>query len=169
MKILYKTVVTLVLLTTVIYSNAVNNASKSVVRIIVEMKGGFSTGTAFCVNSDGYYVTNHHVISDAIGGQFKATALDINHKKYLVDILWYSKDKDLAILKIILAIAFVLSFNTKDEALPSVKILEFENCSESLLLSSSTILNSLFLNDNTVASVTATVLLPTPPFVFATM
>ena len=100
MKILYKTVVTLVLLTTVIYSNAVNNASKSVVRIIVEMKGGFSTGTAFCVNSDGYYVTNHHVISDAIGGQFKATALDINHKKYLVDILWYSKDKDLAILKI---------------------------------------------------------------------
>ena len=53
-------------------------------------------GTAFCISSDGKFVTNYHVIEDA----YSAT-ITLEEKEYDVDkILAYSEEKDLAILSV---------------------------------------------------------------------
>jgi len=127
MKKLYEIVLFTLAFTLVTSANSVNEASKSVVRIIVETKQSISSGTAFCVSKDGYYVTNHHVISDAIEGQSKAEALDTNHQKHAVKIVWYSQDKDLAILKIetLDLPALILSTDKHTEGALEVKAIGF--------------------------------------------
>lgn len=61
-----------------------------------------STGTAFSINSEGYYVTNQHVIEDAIkGGELKAIeSVSPSEKSHVARIIWSSKEKDLAIVHI---------------------------------------------------------------------
>ena len=84
--------------------NIITEASKSVVRIVIDKgKDGLYMGTAFAINEQGYYITNFHVIAEALKGQYKAVAVkSMVPKKELfdVDIVWYSQNKDLAVLKI---------------------------------------------------------------------
>ncbi len=98
-----KLILVFMLSTLISFANMVNEASKSVIRIVIKMQNGISSGTAFCINSNGYYITNHHVIENAIGSQYKAKAVKSiipSIEEYDVKIVWYSEDKDLAILKI---------------------------------------------------------------------
>jgi hypothetical protein len=72
------------------------NASKGVVRIIAEMDSGqYASGTAFCVNASGYYVTNAHVVHQA-----KNLFAVKSKYKYKVSVLETLYDIDIAILKI---------------------------------------------------------------------
>ena len=84
--------------------NIITEASKSVVRIVIdEGDKGFYMGTAFAINNEGYYITNFHVIEEALKGQYKAVAVKSmvpTKELYDVDIVWYSQNKDLAVLKI---------------------------------------------------------------------
>jgi S1-C subfamily serine protease len=58
-----------------------------------------STGTGFAISSDGYIVTNYHVIENA--KTIKVKGLDGNfHKSYTADIVVNDKNNDITILKI---------------------------------------------------------------------
>jgi len=71
-------------------------ASKSVVRIIGQVSSGdYISGTAFCVNSRGYYLTNAHVVK-GIHGLFAIH----EGSKYDLEVVDVFEDIDLAILKV---------------------------------------------------------------------
>ncbi len=71
-------------------------ASKSVIRIVTILsdKSG-ATGTAFCINSDGYFLTNAHVVDGA-----KSVFAVKSTGKYDVKVIKKYDNVDLAILKI---------------------------------------------------------------------
>ena len=71
-------------------------SSKSVIRIITILgdKNG-ATGTAFCINSDGYFLTNAHVVDGV-----KSVFAIMSSNKYDVKVIKKFDDVDLAILKI---------------------------------------------------------------------
>ncbi len=71
-------------------------SSKSVIRIITILgdKSG-ATGTAFCINSDGYFLTNAHVVDGA-----KSVFAVMSTNKYDVEVIKKLDDIDLAILRI---------------------------------------------------------------------
>jgi len=77
-------------------NSKVLESSKSVIRIITILgdKSG-ATGTAFCINSNGYFLTNAHVIDGA-----KDIFAVMSSNKYEVKIVKKFDDVDLAILKI---------------------------------------------------------------------
>jgi len=71
-------------------------SSKSVIRIITILgdKSG-ATGTAFCINSDGYFLTNAHVVDGA-----KSVFAVMSTNKYDVEVIKKLDNVDLAILRI---------------------------------------------------------------------
>ena len=97
-----KILIALMIISVFLNANKINDASKSVVRIAIETDKNLYTGTAFSV-SDGYYITNYHVISETLKGKLSAIAVkSLLPKKelYPVKVVWYSQEKDLALLKI---------------------------------------------------------------------
>jgi len=71
-------------------------ASKSVIRIVTVLTDGkMVSGTAFCINSDGYYLTNAHVVDGA-----KSVHALKSSGSFDVDVVVKDDAIDLAILKI---------------------------------------------------------------------
>jgi hypothetical protein len=74
----------------------------SVIRLVIESDAGTSTGTAFAVNNDGYYLTNQHVIADALdGGSLSAVESAVPPRtRHPASVVWSNVDKDLAIVHV---------------------------------------------------------------------
>lgn len=76
-------------------------AKKSTLRILAAFNKGVSSGTAFAVSSEGYYLTNVHVVLDLEHGAKPARKMYILTKdgKYEAEIAWLEPDLDLALVK----------------------------------------------------------------------
>lgn len=72
----------------------------SVVSISTESFSGSGTGSGFVIRSDGYILTNNHVISDVVNGQGKLTVTLNNGKKFSGTVLGADAAYDLAVVKI---------------------------------------------------------------------
>ncbi len=71
-------------------------ASNSTMRIITKIgSDAFTSGTAFCINNDGYFLTNAHVVDKA-----QEVFAIKSSSKYKVTVVRKLDDVDLAILKI---------------------------------------------------------------------
>lgn len=58
------------------------------------------SGSGFIISSDGYILTNYHVIEDAVKGGYDVQVLTYNGTQYIADIIGYEEDNDVAVLKI---------------------------------------------------------------------
>ena len=58
------------------------------------------SGSGFIVTSDGYIVTNYHVIADAYTGGYKVSVMTYDGKKYDAEIKGVDASNDIAVLKI---------------------------------------------------------------------
>ncbi len=58
------------------------------------------SGSGFIVTSDGYIITNYHVIEDAYKGGYEVTVMLYNGDSYTASIVGFEKDNDIAVLKI---------------------------------------------------------------------
>lgn len=58
------------------------------------------TGSGFIVTSDGYIVTNYHVIADAYTGDYQVTVMLYNGDKFDAKIVGVEEASDIAVLKI---------------------------------------------------------------------
>lgn len=65
---------------------------------------GYSTvpvsGSGFIISSNGYILTNYHVIEDADEGGYEISVLTYDGTEYTASIVGYEKDNDVAVLKI---------------------------------------------------------------------
>ena len=83
-------------------------------------KNSASSGTGFFISTNGYIVTNNHVIENAQNGNIKVTGVnDDNYKYYKARVEVTDKQNDLAILKItdpsflpIARVPYTFKFNT---------------------------------------------------------
>ena len=75
--------------TDITYTNYFGMQSKSAV-----------SGSGFIVTSDGYIVTNYHVIADAYQGGYKISVILYNGSKYDAKIVGVEESSDIAVLKI---------------------------------------------------------------------
>ena len=78
-------------------SEMIEDFKSSVVIVSAELVGGSGTGTGIIVSSDGYIVTNYHVVDEATNVYVKLYKSDGYAKAELVG---YSKHDDIAVLKI---------------------------------------------------------------------
>jgi S1-C subfamily serine protease len=78
-------------------NGSVLEASKSAIRIITVLNNNkdMASGTAFCINTDGYFLTNAHVVDDA-----RSIFAVKSSSKYGVKVIKKLDGVDLAILKI---------------------------------------------------------------------
>ena len=72
----------------------------SVVSISTSSQNGSGTGSGFVIRSDGYILTNNHVINDVIVGQGNLTVTLNDGKKFSGKILGADSSYDLAVIKI---------------------------------------------------------------------
>lgn len=72
----------------------------SVVSISVKSASGAGTGSGFVIRSDGYILTNNHVVSSAVSGSAELTVQFQNGKSYPARILGRSATYDLAVVKV---------------------------------------------------------------------
>jgi S1-C subfamily serine protease len=78
----------------------VARAKPAVVQLEIETDHGFQSGTGFFISSDGYLVTNAHVIAGAMNKN-AVTVTANNGTRYTVESLAYlDKEADIAILKV---------------------------------------------------------------------
>ena len=57
-------------------------------------------GSGFVLSADGYILTNHHVIEDAVKGNYDVKVLFYDGTEYLAEVVGYEEDNDVAVLKI---------------------------------------------------------------------
>lgn len=76
-----------------------DEAKLNVVRVLCkDNTGGISSGTAWAINTDGFFITNHHVISCFIAdGQ--VLIVPNKSEPYPATVEWTDGNKDLAVLK----------------------------------------------------------------------
>jgi S1-C subfamily serine protease len=74
------------------FSGIIDNSLESVVTIITDVE----QGTGFIISSDGFIVTNAHVLSGARG----VYILDYKQNKYSTELIGYNTTFDIALLKI---------------------------------------------------------------------
>lgn len=58
------------------------------------------SGSGVIITDDGYILTNHHVVEDAISGDLQVTVMMYDETTYDAEIVGYDADNDLALLKI---------------------------------------------------------------------
>ena len=61
---------------------------------------GAVSGSGFIISEDGYILTNHHVIEDAVSGGYDVQVLLEDGTSYIATVVGYEKDNDVAVLKI---------------------------------------------------------------------
>lgn len=61
---------------------------------------GTVTGSGFIISSNGYILTNHHVVEDAIQGSYDVKVYMNDGTEYIAAIVGYEADNDVAVLKI---------------------------------------------------------------------
>ncbi len=61
---------------------------------------GAVSGSGFIISSDGYILTNHHVIEDAVNGGYDVQVLTQDGTSYIATVVGYEADNDVAVLKI---------------------------------------------------------------------
>ena len=72
----------------------------SVVSIEARTKDGGSTGTGFIIESNGYILTNNHVIAEAVAGKGVINVMLNNGQEYVAKVVGRDSAYDLAVLKI---------------------------------------------------------------------
>ncbi|MBQ9412497.1 MAG: trypsin-like peptidase domain-containing protein [Oscillospiraceae bacterium] len=86
-----------------------NLATKQTVAITTEItytnvwgmtSTGAVKGSGFIISEDGYILTNHHVIEDAVKGGYEIEVLLYDGSKYAATVVGYYADNDVAVLKI---------------------------------------------------------------------
>ena len=60
----------------------------------------FLSGSGFIISTDGYVITNAHVVNNAFNGNGIIHIIFKNSEKYEVDLVNYDEDSDIALLKI---------------------------------------------------------------------
>lgn len=73
-----------------------DKCSPSVVGVSCTLRSGTATGTGIIISSDGYIMTNAHVIEDAV----TVMIVDADSNQYEAEIIGYDSQTDLAVLKI---------------------------------------------------------------------
>ena len=86
----------------------------SVVSISTVSQNGSGTGSGFVIRSDGYILTNNHVINDALSNQGTLTVTLNNGKKFEGKILGADSSYDLAVIKINVTGLPALQFGNSD-------------------------------------------------------
>lgn len=86
----------------------------SVVSIATTSRAGSGTGSGFFIRSDGYILTNNHVISDAAATNGRITVKLTNGKRFTARIVGRNASYDLAVLKISVNSAPALQFGDSD-------------------------------------------------------
>ena len=61
---------------------------------------GAVSGSGFFISSDGYILTNHHVISEAVQGNYEVKVLTQSGEEYVATVVGYEEENDVAILKV---------------------------------------------------------------------
>ena len=61
---------------------------------------GAVSGSGFIISEDGYILTNHHVIEDAVNGGYDVQVLMQDGTSYIATVVGYEADNDVAMLKI---------------------------------------------------------------------
>lgn len=80
--------------------NAIAEADRSVVRVIVKVKDGYQTGTGFVVGLGGMVVTNNHVIEGSDGVVVLVKHDGSKPDRLSANVTWTSTDYDLALLQV---------------------------------------------------------------------
>jgi putative serine protease PepD len=89
--------------------------SPAVVSITVTAANGGDTGSGFFINSNGYILTNNHVVQAAAVGNGTITVNLVNGKNYLAKIVGRDSSYDLAVLKIEVTDAPALTLGNSDK------------------------------------------------------
>lgn len=84
----------------VMAENAIAQADRSVVRVIVKVKDGYQSGTGFVVGLGGMVVTNHHVIDGGDGIVVLVKHDGSKPDRLSANVTWTSTDYDLALLQV---------------------------------------------------------------------
>ena len=58
------------------------------------------SGSGFFISSDGYILTNHHVISDAVKGNYEVKVITESGETYTATVVGYEEENDVAVLKV---------------------------------------------------------------------
>jgi putative serine protease PepD len=87
----------------------------SVVSISTRSRGSSGTGSGFFIRSDGYILTNNHVISDAAASGGQITVKLNNGKSFTARVVGRNSSYDLAVLKIAVNNAPALQFGDSDK------------------------------------------------------
>ena len=72
----------------------------SYTNIFGQVSASSVTGSGFIIDSDGYIMTNYHVIEDAQRGGYEVTVLTYDGTEYTAKIVGYDEENDIAVLKI---------------------------------------------------------------------
>ena len=91
--------------TEIYYDLAVNQVVGITTEITYTNYFGFTSsgavsGSGFIISSDGYILTNNHVIEDAVAGGYEVKVLTYDGTEYIADVVGYEEDNDVAVLKI---------------------------------------------------------------------
>lgn len=86
----------------------------SVVSIATTSRGGSGTGSGFFIRSDGFILTNNHVISDAAASNGRISVKLNNGKRFTARVVGRNASYDLAVLKISVNSAPALQFGDSD-------------------------------------------------------
>ena len=87
----------------------------SVVSIEATTKDGGATGTGFVIESNGYILTNNHVIAGAVSGSGTIDVTLNNGQKYAAKVIGRDTSYDLAVLKIATTGLTALQFGDSDK------------------------------------------------------
>ncbi len=87
-----------------IYTMAVNQVvgvnSEEKTNVFGAPSSGAVSGSGFIISSDGYIVTNYHVIQYAVESGFSLTVMMYNGESYPAEVIGSEPDNDLAVIKI---------------------------------------------------------------------
>lgn len=87
-----------------IYSLACSQVVAITTEVTYRSFYGYSTaavsGSGFIISSNGYILTNYHVIEDADEGGYEISVLTYDGTEYIASIVGYEQDNDVAVLKI---------------------------------------------------------------------
>lgn len=85
---------------TMAVSQVVGVNSKDNTNVFGQATSSAVSGSGFIISSDGYVVTNYHVIQYAVEEGFSLTVITHDEQSYPAKVIGYEKDNDLAVIKV---------------------------------------------------------------------